>query len=73
MDGPPEVSRLLIVRRTRSTRAVAEAYAGQLRVAYPAHPDDALAALTTPSAPWPGAALVRAEVAAGRARLLAGR
>ena len=69
----PEVRRLLIVRRTRATRALAAEFAGQLRVAYPAHPDDALAALTTPSAPWPGAALVWADVAAGHARLVAGR
>jgi transcriptional regulator with XRE-family HTH domain len=69
----PEVSRLLIVRRTRATRAVAQEFARQLRVAYPAHPDDALAALTTPHAAWPGAALVWAEVAGAKARLLPGR
>ncbi len=69
----PEVSRLLIVRRTRATREVALEYAQQLRIAYPAHPDDALAALTTPTTPWPGAALLWAEVAGGSARLLPGR
>ena len=37
---------LLVVRRTRATREIASALAHQLRVAYPAHPDDALAALT---------------------------
>ena len=68
-----EVSRLLVVRRTRSTRTIADAFAQQLRIAYPAHPDDALAALTMPNAPWPGAALLWAEVAGGRARLLAAR
>jgi transcriptional regulator with XRE-family HTH domain len=72
--GPePEVSRLLIIRRTRATRAVAQEFAGQLSVAYPAHPDDALAALTTPTAPWPGAALLWAEVGPAKARLLAVR
>ncbi|MHB8958305.1 MAG: helix-turn-helix domain-containing protein [Candidatus Limnocylindrales bacterium] len=68
----PQISRLLIVRRTRATRAVAAEFAQQLRVAYPAHPDDALAALTTPHAPWPGAALLWADVAGSKARLLAG-
>ena len=72
LGAEPEVSRLLVVRRTRATRAIVADFARQLRLAYPAHPDDALAALTT-AAPWPGAALVWAEVAGGRARLLAGR
>ncbi len=71
--GELEISRLLIVRRTRATRAVASEFTGQLRVAYPAHPDDALAALATPQFPWPGPALVWAEVAGGTARLLPGR
>ena len=57
----PQVSRLLIVRRTRATRATAAAFERQLRVAYPAHPDDALAALTG-TAPWPGPALVWAMI-----------
>ncbi len=68
----PQISRLLIVRRTRATRATADAFAQQLRVAYPAHPDDALAALAG-AVPWPGAALIWAEVTGSRARLLPGR
>ena len=39
----------------------------------PAHPDDALAALTTSTATWPGAALVWAELAGSRTRLVGGR
>ncbi|MFN8630986.1 MAG: helix-turn-helix transcriptional regulator [Chloroflexota bacterium] len=73
LDEPPEISQLLVVRRTRATRAIVADFAGQLRVAYPAHPDDALAALATPAAPWPGPALVWAAVDQGRARLLGGR
>jgi transcriptional regulator with XRE-family HTH domain len=69
----PEVSRLLIVRRTRATRAVAAEFAQQLRVAYPAHPDDALTALTTPGAAWPGPALLWADVQGSTARVLGGR
>ena len=68
----PRVSRLLIVRRTRATRSVAAEFAGQLRTAYPAHPDDALAALAG-TEPWPGAALVWALVDKAGARFSQGR
>ena len=73
LGAEPAISRLLIVRRTRATRAVAAEFAQQLRVTYPAHPDDALAALTTPTPAWPGAALLWADVTGSRARLLPGR
>ena len=68
----PAISRMLVVRRTRANRQVVRDFDRQLRVSYPAHPDDAIAALTGTST-WPGAALVWAEVAAGRARLVPGR
>jgi transcriptional regulator with XRE-family HTH domain len=71
--GEPAIGRLLVVRRTRTTQAVAVEFARQLRVAYPAHPDDALASLTTPLTPWPGNAMVWSEIAGGRTRLLSGR
>jgi transcriptional regulator with XRE-family HTH domain len=71
-EREPRVERLLVVRRTRATRAVAVEFAGQLRVAYPAHPDDALEALRGTS-PWPGAAMVWAVVERGHARLVPGR
>jgi len=70
--GGPTVSRLMIVRRTRATRAAGVAFANQLRAAFPAHPDDALAALTGPT-PWPGPALVWAVVDQRGARLVGGR
>jgi hypothetical protein len=44
----------------------------QLAVAYPAHPADALAALTG-AAPWPGAALIWAEIERDRVRFIARR
>lgn len=69
----PQISRLLIVRRTRATRAVVAQFAQQLRIAYPAHPDDALEALSTQQATWPGATLIWADLAGGSARLLGGR
>jgi transcriptional regulator with XRE-family HTH domain len=68
----PAISRLLVVRRTRATRAVAREYERQLRVAYPAHPDDALAALAGRS-PWPGPAMVWAVLDGKRSRISSGR
>jgi transcriptional regulator with XRE-family HTH domain len=68
----PEISRLLVIRRTRVTRRIVDEFQRQLRAAYPAHPDDALAALTG-TAPWPGPALVWALVDGRRTRLLSGR
>lgn len=61
----PTVSQLLIVRDTRATRAVAGEFRRTLDAAFPAHPDDALAALTGTD-PWPGPALLWASDA-GRA------
>ncbi len=68
----PLVSRLLVVRRTRATRAVATAMQRQLLAAYPAHPDDALAALAG-SGPWPGPAMVWAVISGGATRLAGSR
>ena len=70
--GEPRTSRLLVVRRTRATRATVAAFERQLRTAYPAHPEDALASLTG-TAPWPGPALVWATIDARGARLVHGR
>lgn len=72
LDEPPAVNRLLLVRRTRATRAVATEFGAQLRAAYPAHPDDAVASLTGTAA-WPGPALVWVALDARGARLLPGR
>jgi transcriptional regulator with XRE-family HTH domain len=71
-SADPRLSTLLIVRWTRSTREAARAAARQLRLAYPAHPDDALAALSG-TAPWPGSALIWARADGAGVRLLAGR
>lgn len=68
----PDVSLLLVVRRTRATQQLAREFGRQLRVAYPAHPDDAVAALTG-VAPWPGSALVWARIDSDRMNLLSGR
>ena len=71
-EDAPAVSRLLIVRRTRATVDIAHEVARQLLVAYPAHPDDALAALTG-DRPWPGPALVWAQLDAHGVRLVGRR
>ena len=66
-DPTPSISQVLIVRQTRSTRRTAREFASQLAVAYPAHPEDALAALTGTVA-WPGAALIWARIERDRVR-----
>ncbi len=68
-DSSPTVSQLLLVRRTRATRQIALEFAGQLALAYPAHPEDALRALTA-TAPWPGPALVWVQIEATRVDFL---
>ena len=68
----PRVSQLIIVRRTRSNERVAHDFVQQLALAYPAHPEDALAALRGNS-PWPGSALVWARIEKDRVRFMATR
>jgi hypothetical protein len=71
--GPTSASsRILIVRSTRTTRAIGREFRQQLAAAYPAHPADAIAALTGTAA-WPGAALVWAEFEARRVRFISRR
>lgn len=70
--GEPAIGRLLVVRRTRATRAVATEFARQLRTAYPAHPDDALESLRGTTS-WPGAAMLWVTVEGTRSRWGSGR
>ncbi len=72
LGGAPEVSRLLIVRRTRATREIAATFAQQLRLAYPAHPADAVAAITG-VAVWPGPAMVWVVLDGSRSHLVSDR
>ncbi len=71
-DDDARVSQLLIVRRTRATRQTALEFAAQLLLTYPAHPEDALAALTGTS-PWPGGTLLWAHIDRATVRFLATR
>jgi hypothetical protein len=57
LGRPPAIDQLLIVRRTRATQTAAREFARQLAVAFPAHLENALAALTG-NAPWPGSGLI---------------
>jgi len=69
LPAAPRVSRLLVVRWTRATREIAAGAQQQLRLAYPAHPDDALASLVG-SAPWPGAAILWARLDGSHVRFV---
>ncbi|MEO8469658.1 MAG: helix-turn-helix transcriptional regulator [Chloroflexota bacterium] len=70
-EGLAEItSRLLIVRSTVTTRAVARQLAATLSAAYPARAADAFDALTEGDRAWPGAAILWARLEAGRAELL---
>ena len=71
-EPAPQISQLMVVRRTRATRDVGREFARMLLAAFPAHPADALAALRD-TAVWPGSALVWAQLDAKGVRLLATR
>lgn len=60
LSEAPVVSQLLIVRDTRTTRTVTHEFRRTLRAAYPADPEDAIAALTGVDM-WPGPALLWAS------------
>jgi hypothetical protein len=63
------VSRLLLLRSTRRSRAIAAQHGDLLAAAYPAITPDAYAALTG-EAPWPGDSIVWCRVESGRAIVL---
>jgi transcriptional regulator with XRE-family HTH domain len=62
-------SSLLLVRATRATRAIGSQFARQLEIAFPAHPEDAIAALTG-TRPWPGPALIWIDLRADAVRFI---
>lgn len=65
----PAVSHLLIIRDTRTTRGIAREFRRTLQASYPAHPEDAVAALTGVD-PWPGPALLWATGSTADARAI---
>lgn len=68
-SGAPSRASLLIIRSTRTNRAVVDSHATLLGAAYPARAADAMAALCGP-ATWPGNAIIWARVERGQAELL---
>ena len=56
-DNPMRIDRLLVLRSTVATRAMAREFEATLAAAYPARTADLLGALTG-AAPWPGAGIV---------------
>jgi transcriptional regulator with XRE-family HTH domain len=66
-----DVSRLLVVRSTATTREVARRYEATLSVAYPARTADVVRSLTD-SLPWPGPGIVWMRLDGSRAELLDG-
>jgi transcriptional regulator with XRE-family HTH domain len=69
VDPEPEISRLLVLRSTHATRELAIRYEHTLRAAYPAAAGAAHAALVD-AVPWPGPALLSAEVDGDHVRIL---
>jgi transcriptional regulator with XRE-family HTH domain len=70
--GPvPHVSRLLVLRSTERTRALAREFESVLRSAYPARTRDAVESLRTGS-PWPGAAVMWIRIDGETTELLDG-
>lgn len=70
--GPPQISRLLVLRSTSDTRALVRSLPELFHAAYPTPEAAAFQALTLPGLPWPGQAMLWAEVAGGRGRILDG-
>jgi transcriptional regulator with XRE-family HTH domain len=71
--GPtPAVSRILLLRSTASTRALARAFQSTLSSAYPADPMELRAALLDPTRPWPGSGILWAKVDGTSASILRG-
>jgi hypothetical protein len=66
-----EVSRLLLLRSTEATREIARRFEATLAAAYPAKAADVFAALTTPSAAWPGAGILWIRLENGIGTVLA--
>lgn len=69
-SSPMVISRLLIVRSTRSTREIARTFERTLSAEYPARAADVYGSLVSSSRPWPGAGVLWANVQAGRAQIL---
>lgn len=69
---PVSLARILVLRSTSTTRALARSFAATLAAAYPADPESVLAALLDPSRAWPGNGILWARVDGSTASILRG-
>jgi hypothetical protein len=72
LEDGARISRLLLLRSTRTTRELARRFEHTLAAAFPARPADALDALTSPSRPWPGPSILWVRVEGRATEILAG-
>jgi len=72
LGDEPTVSRLLLLRSTRTTRELARRFEQTLAAAFPARATDALAALTSDGRQWPGAAILWVRVEGRTVEILLG-
>jgi len=56
------ISRMLVLRSSQATRAIARRFSSTLAAAYPARTDEVFTALTVPGTPWPGPGILWADV-----------
>lgn len=63
-------ARLLVLRSTRDTRALANQFQATLEAAYPAPTTDVVGALRDSARPWPGSGVLWARVERGTATIL---
>lgn len=71
LGGERAISRLLVLRSTVATRALAVRFESTLSRAYPATCAAIHAALFDPSIPWPGAGILWADVRGDAAKIMA--
>jgi hypothetical protein len=73
VDGAtPRVHRLLVLRSTAATREIVSSLPEVFRAAYPVKERDAYEALTHAAKPWPGNAMLWADLDGKTARILEG-
>lgn len=71
-DRPTHVSRILLLRSTRSTRSLARSFPETFAAAYPADPAALLDGLLDPTRPWPGSGLLWVRVEGRTASMIRG-
>ena len=69
----PSISRLLLLRSTTATRALAREFGATFAAAYPADPRVLRAAFLDPSLPWPGNGILWVAVDGEHSSVLQGR